>query len=473
MSLSLADIERWDVSSINAVASAADGQGKATRAIADQLGMIVDGIRWDGNAADGARAAMGRTRQELYSHADKYQSVAQAASRSAPQVADLKQEWHAIQDEAAAWGVTIDTASGEVSWHVYAGQSAAEQAIVEDVVEEIVAHIVGLRRRAEQIDAELATAIDSADVQALGFGTNGDVPLSPGFDEVRRRGNQIEAFRKAFGRDPVSPADWDTAAALDPTSYDPKNHDVPANVVVGRIKPVPGQGVVRTNLFIPGETAATPFGDNLGDARGFDPTAAPEESRVTFYVDYENGIVVARQNPSVKPGTGAEAGTPDIRVSQNPNGSVLIDYKAVDPFSPGGEDLGKSSPWNVNGRLVIKPADAGPIAGGVISDFPAIEIYNDRDGATRLVDRIMPLNVGPYGPFLGLPLSQQIGPGLMGEFPDDVYLPPPGLPVHPPSGFPAPHVSLPPATPTPPLVIPYPSVELGPVDQQVKVPVGK
>jgi hypothetical protein len=460
VSLSLADIERWDVSSINAVASAADGQGKATRAIADQLGMIVNGIRWDGHAADAARAAMGQTRQELYSHADEYQSVAQAASRSAPQVAVIQQDLDAIKDEAGAWGITIDTVSGEVSWHLYAGQSADEQAIVEDVVEEIVARIVALRRRAEQVDAELATAIDGADVEALGFGMNGDVPLSPGFDDVRRRGNQIEAFRKAFGRDPVSAADWDTAAVLDPTSYDPKNREVPANVVVGRIRPVPGQGVVRTNLFIPGKTAWTPFGDNLGDARGFDPTAGAEDSRVAFYVDYENGIVIARQNPSVKPGTGAETGAPDIKVSQNPNGSVLIDYKAVDPFSPGGEELGKAVPWNVHGRLVIKPTDAGPTAGGVISDFPAIEIYNDRSGATTLVDRIMPLNIGPNGPLLGLPLFQQIGPGLLGEFPDDANR---AVAQPTPSRVPMPS----------PIVGHYPSAELGPVDQHVRVPVGQ
>jgi hypothetical protein len=440
---------------------------------ADQLGAIVDGIRWDGTAADAARAAMWQTRQELYRHAGEFQSVALAALRSAPRVAALKQEWHAIQDEAASWGVTVDSVSGTVSWHVFAGESPAEQAMVQEAAEDVAARIVGLKQRADQIDTELADAINRADVLALGFGPRADMPLSPGFEDARRRANQIEAFRETFGRDPVSAADWKDAAALDANTYDPKNRGTQANIVVGRIKPVPGQGVVRTNLFIPAKTAWTPFGDNLGDGRGFDPTAGPEESRVTFYVDYENGIVVARQNPSVKPGTGAQTGTPDIKVSQNPNGSVLIDYHAVDPFSPGGEDIAKASPWNVNGRLVIKPTDAGPIAGGVISDFPAIEIYNDRNGATTLVDKIMPLNIGPKGPLYGLPLSQQLGPGLMGEFPDDMYPPPPGLPVHPPSGFPGLQVPVPPVTLVPPIVVPYPSVELGPVDQQVRVPVGK
>ncbi len=458
MGLSLADIERWDSSSIAAVASAADGQGRVTRMIADQLGAVVDGIRWAGHAADAARAAMWQTRQGLYRHADDYQAVAKAASGAAPQVADIKHDLQLIKDEAAAWDITIDSATGALTWPVYASQSSALQALVAEAADDIAVRIVELMQRAEKVDTELADAINRSDAPALGFGPDADMSVSPGFDDVRRRANQTEAFRTVFGRDPVSAADWDTAAALDPHSYEPKNRDVPPNIVVGRIEPVPGQGVVRTNLFIPGRTAWTPFGDNLGDARPFEPSAGPELSRVSFYVDYENGIVVGRQNPSVMNGQ-AKTGTPDIRVSQNPNGSVLINYVAADPYSPGGEDIAKASPWNVHGRLVIKPTDAGPIAGGIISDFPAVEIYNDRNGATKLVDRIFPQNISPMGPLIALPFSQQIGPGLMGEFPDDL-----NRSVQPsPSRVPMP----------PPVVAPYPSVELGPVDQHVTVPVGK
>ncbi len=455
MGLSLADIERWEPSSINAVASAADGQGRATRMTADQLGAIMDGIRWDGNAADAARAAMWQTRQELYQHADSYLTVAHAATRAAPRVAAIKEELHEIQDEAAAWGITVDTVSGSVTWHIFAAESLAEQTMVEAAAKDIAARLVALKQRADEIDTELADAINDAGLRALGIGP--DFPQSPGFGpRAHRRDNEIAAFREVFGRDPATVADWDTAAALDPHSYDTKNAGVPPHVVIGRIRPAPGQGVVRGNLFIPGDTAWTPSGDNLGDGRGFDPSAGPEESRVSIYVDYENGLVVARQNPSVMNGQ-AKTGTPDVRVSQNPNGSVLIDYRAADPFSPGGEELAKSSPWNVNGRLVIKPTDAGPIVGGLVSDFPAIELYNDRAGVTTPVAGIMPRNIGPEGPLVGLPLSQQIGPGLMGEFADDAagrYVPAPVVPLQ-------------------PIGTMYPSVELGPMDEHVRVPVGK
>lgn len=322
----------------------------------------------------------------------------------------------------------------------------------------------------------------TAGYQALSYGdqpplspASGDPPKAP-TPEADRRRNQIDAFKKLFGREPTSSNDWITAAALDPHSYDPKNGGAPPNIVVGRIKPVPGQGVVRTNLFIPGEKAWTPFGDNLGDNRGFNPNAGPEESRVTIYTDYDNGIVVARQNPSVMQSAGEirrQAGIPDIQVSQNPNGAVLIKYHAADPFSPGGEDIAKATPWNVNGNLVIKPTPTGPIAGGTVSSFPAIEIYNDNAGHTVDLGHIMPRNTSPFGPLAGLPFSQMIGPQLMGEFPDTMV---PGLyeptsPSHlPPSSLPHPPTV---ARIPVPVVIPYPSVNLGDVANPPHVPIGK
>src|SRR5258708_19885941 len=99
------------------------------------------------------------------------------------------------------------------------------------------------------------------------------------------------------------------AAILDPISYNQKNAGVPANVVVGRIKPVPGQGVVRTNLFIPQKEVWYPdvpggvSGHNFGDSRAFNPNAGPEDARVAVYVDYHNGAIVTRQNPSADTAT--------------------------------------------------------------------------------------------------------------------------------------------------------------------------
>ena len=110
---------------------------------------------------------------------------------------------------------------------------------------------------------------------------------------------------------------------------------------MGKIDKVPGQGVVRTNFFIPGKEVYSPAGElpgyntNMGDNRGFDPSLAPENSRVAVVVDHENGLIVTRQNPSVNATTGT---------------------------------------------LGIEPTADGPKIGGNVTTFPALEIYGQRPG---------------------------------------------------------------------------------------------
>ncbi|MEB3981669.1 hypothetical protein OQ968_10370 [Mycobacterium sp. 663a-19] len=290
--------------------------------------------------------------------------------------------------------------------------------------------------------------------------------------EANRQQNQIDAFAKVFGRPPSSAADWETAAALDPHSYDPKNGGVPPNVVVGRIKPMPGQGVVRSNLFIPGRAVLDPQldwppdHDNLGDNRGFSSTAGPEASRVSIFVDYENGIIVARQNPSVDATTGQiRVGTPAISAVQQSNGSVLVKYSAADPFSPGGEGLAKAVPFDVNGTIAIEPAPAGPRVGGTVTNFPAIEIYGDQAGRTTRIVQSWPVFVdGPLGPAAGLWWHKPIGDQAVELGFNDQYpaprIPAPPHPGHVPSAAPIapPLVASPPGT--------YP---LGPVDHPPEI----
>lgn len=302
-----------------------------------------------------------------------------------------------------------------------------------------------------------------------------DAPGTPSKAEpaANRRQNQIDAFAKVFGRPPSSPADWETAAALDPHSYDPKNGGVPPNIVVGRIKPVPGQGVVRTNLFIPGRAVWDPqvdwppFHDNLGDNRGFSPTVGPEESRVSIFVDYENGIIVARQNPSVDATTGQiRAGTPSISAVQQSNGSVLVKYSAADPFSPGGESLAKATSFDVNGTLAIEPSAGGPRVGGTVTNFPAIEIYSDQPGraTTPLVQSWPFLVDGVGGPAAGLWWHKPIGDAAV-ELGFNDQFPAPRIPALPHPG----HV--PPVAPVaPPLVASPPGTyPLGPVDHPPEI----
>jgi hypothetical protein len=75
-------------------------------------------------------------------------------------------------------------------------------------------------------------------------------PAGQAEDLANRRQNQIDAFNEVFGRDPSSPTDWQTASALDPHSYDPDTDGVPPEIRVVKIRPVPGQAVVRVGQWI-------------------------------------------------------------------------------------------------------------------------------------------------------------------------------------------------------------------------------
>ncbi len=195
-----------------------------------------------------------------------------------------------------------------------------------------------------------------------------------------RRFNEIEAFHTVFGRLPVSAADWTTAAVLDPHSYDPAAAGVAPEVVLARIDPVAGQGVVRVGQWIEQrDVISGPWRRDFGNTRGADPQFDPANTKVTAYIDYENGLVVMRQNPSVEltpdggPGD-VRVGVPEAAVQQLPDGSVRIQYDAGNPFAP---DIAtnppwplQDNPWTVNGDLVVTPTADGVRVDGTRTDYP-------------------------------------------------------------------------------------------------------
>lgn len=238
-----------------------------------------------------------------------------------------------------------------------------------------------------------------------------------------RKLNQIKAFKEVFGRDPVSASDWTTAAALDAHTYDAKFQGVNSEVRVVRINPVPGQGVVRASQWIPQRdvTSFPPWKRDFGNDRGPDAHFDPEDTKVTTYIDYDNGIVVMRQNPSVELNADGSPGkvkvvVPQGSVAQTPDGSVRIKYDAGNPMAPGiatdaNGPLGDNR-VSVNGDLVFTPGQGGVRVDGTRTDYPSLEVYQDLpNGNTRTV-LIDPAQSGrSTGPMLNLPFHHDVGIG--------------------------------------------------------------
>lgn len=261
-----------------------------------------------------------------------------------------------------------------------------------------------------------------------------DIPLTPQRDGPKpeepqtvthgeRRLNQIKAFRRAFGRDPSSKSDWTTAAALDPHSYDPKFQGVGPEIKVVKIHPVEGEGVVRSSQWIEQDKVWgwPPGTSDIGNHRGPNMNFDPEDTKVTTVVDYDNGIVVMRQNPSVMvndDGSLGEArvGVPNGTVTQTADGAVRVQYDSGNPFAP---DVTRdpTGPFQehevtVNGDLVFSPGANGVQIGGTRTDYPSMEVYQDMpDGSTRtvLIDRAA--SGQPWGPSVNLPFHHDVGIG--------------------------------------------------------------
>jgi hypothetical protein len=422
VTLSLEDVQRWDPQQIDQVASAAAERARTSRDQARELSNLPVFTDWDGDASEAAKSALSQTRTKLELSAQEAFSVAMGAQRASGDVTMVKNELRGFLDYAAAPPtVEIDTATSTVippdtsGWErEYVGAVAAK---VVDLQERIVA-ILSL---AEQVDAELAQVLNAA----TGGPTVPDPSPSetPSRDDLARVRASADAFEQVFGRPPTSPTDWATAEALNPISFDPLYQGTPPEIRVVKINPVPGQGVVRASEYIQQRdvTSWPPPARDFGNNRLANPNFDPENSKVTTYIDYENGIVVMRQNPSVEltdqggPGE-VRVGVPEAVVSQTEGGAVRIQYDAGNPFVP---DLLANPPSpmdgqapTVNGDLVFTPTDGGIRVDGTRTDYPSLEVYQDMPtGSTRtaLIDAAE--SGSSLGPAMNLPFHHDVGRG--------------------------------------------------------------
>ncbi len=411
--LSVADVQRWSAAAVREVFHVGAERARSAFDAADGLAALHVFDGWGGDTAVSAHRAISTTRRDLDAHGAEALAVAHAAKAAADGIDTVQAKLRALILEAEQHGLTVNETTSRIEFADTLTNPT--DALIYRL--DLQPRLNAILAEADAIDDALAIAVDMAD---------GDAPIpsmpGPPHTAEARLQNQIDAFAAVFGQAPSSTADWTTAAELDSHSYDPKNQGVPANVVVGRINPMPGQGVLRANLFIPSASVKDPvlgrdlLHDNAGDNRGFDPAAGPESSRVALEVDYENGVVVARQNPSVNLSTGqVKAGTPKVSVAQRRDGSVYLGYAAADPFSPGGETLAKATVC-VQGQLAVQPGPDAPRIGGVASAFPALEIYHDSPvsngvdtPSTRTVTRMWPTRTDEWGPMKGLFFTTDIG----------------------------------------------------------------
>lgn len=436
------EILRFDPEQINAIFTACSGQQRTCANLDGHLKKLSDLHTWVGDAATAAKNAANKTRVDVDTHGNEVWQVAAAARDCYDEAVALKASARRVQADADADGVDIDSVTGNIS--------DPHPPDMRDWSDEekraLFARRRDLQRRdreviaaAERFDDDLAAAINAAD---------GTIPMTPRGEGANvnladRRANQIAAFRQMYHRDPTTENDWRMAEVLDPHSYSAKNKGASANIVVGRFTPQPGRGVVAINAFIPRDKVANIGAYDLGDNRQFNPHASPESNRATIYIDYDSGLIVARQNPSVGTDGDVEVGKPVVSASESENGQLNIKYKFTNPSAPGGERGADIIRETVRGAVAIPGGDSPPSVNGTMSGYPAIEvygytnngsgpqtIYQYKPGGKASIDADSSL-----GPALNLPLDRVVGDD--GMYPqvkppkyaslDPYYIPPPPL----------------------------------------------
>lgn len=380
--LTVADIDTWNSDDLAVFAGVCRGIADHCESMAAPLFDPGALFSWEGEAAEGAREAMRASGREIGQHGDDAAELGRALDVAVRDVREVKDGLAAIRKDVAVWSLLLDPVACVVhdpDPPEMRGWSQDEKIAYYETVRTLQGRTNDLLSTADRVDRDLAVIVN---------GLLGDP--SPGADagQSDRHQAQSEAFRQIYGREPSCVNDWRMAEALDPGTYSSDTRGATAKVVVGTIEPQAGYGVVRTNLYIPGAEAQNftvnpvdvldgrAFPNNLGDNRAPSAYATAAQSRVSVFVDYENGVVVARQNPTVVtsgPNPPA-ADDPQIRVAQAPDGSVRVNYFATDTYQPEG---GKLLGIGVEGDLTMTPNPRGHAVsvGGTIGSFPSAEMY--------------------------------------------------------------------------------------------------
>lgn len=164
MTLTLADVERWDPAAIRSVFDAAIKRAQGTRTVSAVLAETMRLFTFGGDTAEAARAATRHTSFVLDTHADACDAVARAVQKSVEEVAEIRLQLAMIRDAARDSRLVINDATGVALPPANLSSFAADdqQRILEAAVR-LTDNIKRLLADAELADEDLAAAIRGAD----------------------------------------------------------------------------------------------------------------------------------------------------------------------------------------------------------------------------------------------------------------------------------------------------------------------
>jgi hypothetical protein len=158
MTLTLADIERWDAGDVREVFHAATSRAQAVQDAANGAELPAF-TTWGGEAAEAAKEAIGRTRADLDAHGREALAVAAAARSAADEIERIRSELATLKADAAALGMEIDPVSGRVVAGPGFSGDPMELLLKQ---QQLQPRVDALIAEANLVDVALANAIDMA-----------------------------------------------------------------------------------------------------------------------------------------------------------------------------------------------------------------------------------------------------------------------------------------------------------------------
>ena len=189
MTLTVADVMRWDPGAVTQVAEAARTRATISTDTAERLPTFPD---WTGPGSEGAKAAIERVRQALRSDAAAASAAARSADAAARNVAIVKDNLAQVLDAAREFGMVVDPVAGTV--HPGPGSLGRPEdfqnaAVLQKAIAQVLA-------QADEVDRALAAAMDAADDVVEVPPEARPIPLPPPGADAR----QVEDWWKSLSQ---------------------------------------------------------------------------------------------------------------------------------------------------------------------------------------------------------------------------------------------------------------------------------
>ena len=162
MTVSIADIDRWDPGDVREVFHATRNRAEAAFEAADGIATLPAFGSWGGDAAEAAKTANEQLRKDLDAQGNEALAVAKAAQRAADDMEQVKSDLAQLEADAAGAGFEIDRASNTVMPGPALQGSMVDLIAAEGKREELQARLTAILAEAVRVDEELAQAINMA-----------------------------------------------------------------------------------------------------------------------------------------------------------------------------------------------------------------------------------------------------------------------------------------------------------------------